>query len=98
MSKSKEIICPLCQGNRFFVKYEAGYIYSYLIDNNAPGVKNKKELLPFLYDSREQKESKQYVECTKCGAKFPCLFSIGSEGMDYNNFKKVVSINNLVIE
>jgi hypothetical protein len=33
------------------------------------------EFLPFLYDDREQKNGRQYLECTRCGARYPCYFN-----------------------
>lgn len=69
------LICPICNNNHFMIKYEAGYIYSYLIDSNAPGLKNDEEFLPFLFDRREQKETRQYIECSSCGSKYPCYFN-----------------------
>jgi hypothetical protein len=63
------------------LKYQATYEYSYRIDENAPGVNNTKELLPYMYDSREQKEANQYIECKSCGTNFPCYFDIWTDGV-----------------
>ena len=70
------LICPVCQKNRFVVKYEASHVYSYVIDSDAPGQKNSDEFLSFQFDNRELLDSAQYVECQTCGAKFPCSFSV----------------------
>lgn len=75
MPDTNFLICPVCQSSQFVVKYEASHIYSYKIDCDAPGQKNKDEFLSFLYDKRELKESDQYVECQSCGTKFPCNFN-----------------------
>lgn len=90
MNSSVHITCPICKGNNFRAKYEATYVYSYVIDSDAPGVKNKEEFLPFLFDNREQKEAKQYMECANCGAKFPCSFSHGNKGIDFTILQKAV--------
>lgn len=71
---TKSIQCPLCKENGFMLKYIATYEYSYIVDTDAPGRCNTDELLSYLYDNREQKESKQYLECRNCGAKYPCYF------------------------
>jgi len=76
MDNSNILICPLCHNNRLIVKYEASHVYSYQIDSDAPGRKNKEEFLSFLYDNRELTHSDQYVECLTCGAKFPCSFNV----------------------
>lgn len=95
MSDYKEVICPVCNGSRFAIKYEAGYIYSYFIDHNAPGLKNEGEFLPFLFDDRQQKESKQYVECMDCRAQFPCFFSVDTKGINHEDLQKIINKNNL---
>lgn len=81
--ENNKILCPTCNSNKLVVKYEAKYVYSYSIDNDVPGLNNKKEFLPFLYDGREQTEAKQYVECCVCGTIYPCFFSQGSQGLDF---------------
>jgi DNA-directed RNA polymerase subunit RPC12/RpoP len=92
--ESSQIVCPQCNSNRLTAKYEAKYVYSYIIDSNAPGLKNKDELLPFLYDNREQVEARQYIKCESCGKEFPCLFSTKSNGIDYNDLRNILSNKN----
>ncbi|HYH02711.1 MAG TPA: hypothetical protein VEC37_06385 [Bacillota bacterium] len=75
MNTSNLLICPSCQGQHFVLKYEAAYVYSYLIDTNAPGKHNNEEFLPFLYDNREQTKALQYLQCRDCGQKYPCYFN-----------------------
>jgi transcription elongation factor Elf1 len=84
--------CPACNGKTLVAKYEAKYVYSYIIDDDAPGLKNTEEFLPFLYDNREQKEARQYIECSVCGAQFPCYFSEGNKGIDFKVFQKAVRL------
>lgn len=75
MNDKKLLVCPVCNGNRFLLKYKATYVYSYFIDSDAPGHKNTAEFLPFMFDSREQKETKQFLECNTCGSEYKCYFN-----------------------
>jgi hypothetical protein len=84
------MICPVCKGSNFTAKYEATYVYSYRIDSDAPGEKNEKEYLPFLFDNRELKEAKEYVECTGCGRQFRCTFSGDSKGIEFTILQKAI--------
>ncbi len=79
MSNTSVLSCPLCHNNRFVVKYEASHVYTYQIDSDAPGRRNKEEFLSFLYDNRELTHSDQYVECLSCGAKYPCSFNVWND-------------------
>lgn len=72
MADSTQLTCPKCHGNQFIMKYEASYVYSYRLDDDAPGKYNVEEFRSYVYDNREQKDSKQYLECQTCGATFPC--------------------------
>lgn len=75
--------CPNCSGSRFLIKYEATYVYSYNVDSDAPGFKNTTEFLPFMFDKREQKDAKQYLECQVCGRQFPYYLDVdGKTGFD----------------
>lgn len=86
--ENNRLICPACSSNELTAKYEAGYIYSYIIDSDAPGLKNTEEFLPFLYDNREQKEARQYVECNTCKTQYPCFFTEGNKGIDFKVLQK----------
>ena len=81
MHHNNHVVCPICNAHHFILKYQATYEYSYRIDENAPGVNNTNELLPYMYDSREQKEAKQYIECKSCGTNYPCYFDKWVEGV-----------------
>ena len=81
--ENNQFLCPACNSKKLMVKYEAKYVYSYEIDNDAPGLKNTTEFLPFLHDKREQTEAKQYIECSFCGTQYPCFFSQGSQDLDF---------------
>lgn len=66
--------CPICSGMDLVLRHEASYIYSYKIDSDAPGLKNSDEFLSYLYDNREQKDSREYIECNSCKAQYPYSF------------------------
>lgn len=74
MCPNHPVICPVCKDHRLILKYVATYEYSYTIDSNAPGIQNTKELLSYMYDKREQKDTKQYIQCNTCGTNYPCYF------------------------
>ncbi len=69
--------CPICSGSELTLRYEASYVYSYVVDSDAPGLKNTEEFLSFLYDRREQKDTRTYVECSRCGTQYPHTFLEG---------------------
>jgi glutaredoxin len=74
---NNEYICPICNSNDLILRHEASYVYSYVIDSDAPGLKNSEEFLSYLYDKREQKDSREYIECKNCGTQFPYTFING---------------------
>ncbi|MDP4181318.1 MAG: hypothetical protein Q8942_09525 [Bacillota bacterium] len=90
-----QVVCPSCNNSKLTAKYEAKYIYSYIIDTDAPGLKNKYETLPFMYDKRDQVEARQYIECDTCGAKYPCFFSQNSIGIDFKVLQKAIKDNQM---
>lgn len=69
--------CPICNSRDLTLRYEAGYVYSYVIDSDAPGLKNSEEFLSFLYDKREQKDTRTFIECNCCKAQYPYTFLDG---------------------
>lgn len=78
--ESKNYSCPVCQGKDLFLKHEASYVYSYLLDSDAPGLKNTDIFSPFLYDRRDQTSSQEYIECDYCKTKFTGDFLYGVLG------------------
>lgn len=78
-------ICPICSSRNLTLRYEASYVYSYVIDADAPGLKNTEEFLSFLYDKRELKDDRTYIECNKCGTQFPYTFLNGV--LDQENYQ-----------
>lgn len=91
MYYSDNIICPVCNDNHLILKYEATYEYSYIIDANAPGLNNTKELLPYMYDRREQKDAKQYLECRTCKTQYPCYFDKWTAGINSKQIQAAIS-------
>lgn len=85
------LICPVCNNSNFLIKYEATYVYSYIIDSDAPGLRNKNEFLPFMFDNREQKDTKQFVECTTCGSQFRCYFNQWDNKIGLKALKEAIS-------
>ncbi|MDD3170117.1 MAG: hypothetical protein PHC91_11730 [Eubacteriales bacterium] len=85
------IICPVCQQTSFVIKYEASHVYSYVVDSDAPGLRNQDEFLSFLYDKRELTNSKQYVECLSCGAKFPCRFNLWNKDTSMKDLQDTIN-------
>lgn len=63
--------CPICKSSKLTLRYEASYVYSYVVDADAPGLKNSDEFLSFLYDKRELKDDRTYVECNQCRTQYP---------------------------
>jgi hypothetical protein len=75
--KSKRYQCPVCDSKELIMRHEASYVYSYVIDNDAPGLMNSDEFLSYLYDKRELKEARTYIECSNCGTQYPSDFLKG---------------------
>ncbi len=98
MNSPKTLVCPLCHGGRFVVKYEVSHVYSYVVDSDAPGRRNNEEYLSFLYDELELTRSDQYLECRTCGAKFPCSFNVWNTDASLKELQDVInqtdSLNN----
>jgi hypothetical protein len=91
MSDTKPLVCPVCSNSNFLIKYEATYVYSYFIDSDAPGLRNTDEFLPFMFDNREQKETKQFLECNKCGSKYTCYFNQWDSKIDIKDLQAAIS-------
>ena len=91
MYHTDPIVCPVCNDNHLVLKYEATYEYSYTLDSNAPGHNNTKELLPYMYDSREQKDAKQYLECSTCKTQYPCYFGKWTDGITAKQIQNALS-------
>ncbi|WP_246615562.1 hypothetical protein [Clostridium thailandense] len=91
MNIDELLICPKCNNNSFNIKREATYVYTYKL--NTPDTKlrsDNKSALPFLFDNREKTCSKEYLECTKCGAHYPCPFFTDTEKIDLTILQKAI--------
>lgn len=64
--------CPACNNRDLTLKREAKFIYSYLLDENAPGLSNDDRFYSFQYDRRERTEAHSYIECNQCGHQIDC--------------------------
>lgn len=92
----KVLACPKCQEKSFIARYESTYVYSYKIDTSKNNDKVKNNgTLPFEFDNREQKNSKQYIECESCGAQFPCSFKLEDEEIDFTIIRKAIRADHL---
>ncbi|NLP30644.1 MAG: hypothetical protein GX363_05880 [Clostridiales bacterium] len=87
---SKRLICSRCNSNSFEIKYEATYVYSYLLDSDAPGLKNREEFLSYMYDNREQKSSKQYIECRSCKTRYPCYYTEWKDDISVEGLQRII--------
>ncbi len=65
-------VCPSCGGQHFSVKREATYVYTYELETPDNENHITEEALPFLFDNREQTGNREYLQCTQCGAQYPC--------------------------
>jgi len=83
---NKSLVCPKCNSKYLKMKRESTYVYTYKIGTPTnENFDDEKENLPFLFDNREEVNSKEYIECEKCGGKYPCSF-------DGNNKKNSLTI------
>lgn len=68
MSTEDHLICPKCQGNRFEMKKEARYLYTYKLDIPLASNWNRQdEPLPFQFHTRDKLSSCEYLQCKDCG-------------------------------
>lgn len=86
--------CPNCSGECFTAKYESAYIYSYKMDTTKInyGTTNT-YAAPFLFQDRQPKYSKQYIECDNCNAQYPAEFTLDSNEVDSLSFSSIVDYN-----
>lgn len=71
MEIDKYLMCPECKGMHFEMRREATFLYTYKLDTPlTKSYSEEEEKLPFLFDYRELLNSKEYLECMSCGAKY----------------------------
>lgn len=90
---SERLVCPVCEGGKFLLKYQATYVYTYVIDSDAPGLNNAERFFSFLYDNREQKETRQYLECDACGSQYQCYFDQWDERVGIKDIQAAIYSN-----
>jgi ribosomal protein L40E len=92
----ESMICTKCNGNHFTVKREATFLYSYKLDTPDTGQWSKDpEALPFLFDYRELIDSHEYLQCEKCGARFPCSLDDRNNTINFTIEGKAVRSDNV---
>lgn len=72
--KASKYKCPICNGSDMTLRHEVNFVYSYEIDEDEPGFKNAEEFLSYKYDKRENKYSREYIECNTCKTQYPSTF------------------------
>ncbi|QZY55746.1 hypothetical protein [Crassaminicella profunda] len=94
MNINEPLICPNCNSKYLKMKHEATYVYTYKINTlNNKNFSNQSENLPFLFDNREEVNSKEYIECEKCGKKYPCSFEHDHQKINLTIVKKAIRSN-----
>ncbi|ROR23971.1 hypothetical protein EDD66_112102 [Mobilisporobacter senegalensis] len=78
--KENKFICPICNSSDMTLRHEVNFVYSYKIDIDEPGLKNSEVFLSYEYDKRENKYSREYIECNRCGTQYPNTFLNGILG------------------
>ena len=89
MKLKKSLICTNCSGSQFTVKRIATYLYSYNLESKDS------EALPFLFDNRELVQSREYLQCEQCGAKFPCVLDEQNKTINFTIEQKAVRANHI---
>ena len=93
---NESLICPKCKGKNFEIKHEATFLYTYKIDSvNGTIDDEESENLPFLFDNREQTCFKEYIECSKCGVKYPCSINKENQTIDLTIMRKAIRADNV---
>lgn len=72
MEMDEFLVCPECNNKNFTIRRKATYVYSYKFNSEEIKRANERvDELPFLFDNRESAKSSEFIECDKCGSKFP---------------------------
>ncbi len=91
MNIDKHLVCPKCNGIYFEVKREATFLYSYKLDTPLTNELNlETDVLPFLFDNREQLNSKEYIKCEDCGANFTCDLNNSNTKIHFTILQKAI--------
>ncbi len=91
MKINQSLNCPKCGSSHFAVKREAAYLYTYKLD--TPDTEHwswQEEMLPFLFDNREQTHDEEYLQCEECGAKYPCQLDLERSHIQLTILQKAI--------
>ena len=89
INQKETLVCTKCSNKEFEMKREATYLYTYDMDNHEKWL-SKTEILPFLFDNREQIDEKEYLVCKKCGSVYPCSLDKVSKEIELTILRKAV--------
>ena len=96
MKINETIICPKCNSKNFEIKHQATYLYTYKIDTTSANTDDvESQNLPFLFDNREQTCFKEYIECNKCGVRYPCSIDTDNQTIDLTIMRKAIRADNI---
>lgn len=91
MDLEKSLTCPKCNGKSFVVKREVTYLYTYKINSdNIQEINDRTHSVPFLFDNREKENSNEYMECEKCGARYPVSLNEHTDRADMTILQKAI--------
>ena len=96
MKVNETLICPKCNNKNFEIKHEATYLYTYKIDITNENIDELESAnLPYLFDNREQTCFKEYIECSKCGKRYPCSIDQENQTIDLTIVRKAIRADNI---
>jgi predicted nucleic-acid-binding Zn-ribbon protein len=87
--------CPKCQNKELIIRREVSYVYSYKIEADDKSIESKLSEYPYLFYNREILDSKDYIQCTKCGTQFPFSFENNSKDAKVTILKKAIRADNV---
>lgn len=91
MDLKESLICPKCSGKNFIIKREVTYLYTYKFNSDSSQeINDRTESAPFLFNNREKEASNEYMECEKCGAKYPVLLNDNNDKIDMTIMQKAI--------
>jgi hypothetical protein len=71
-------------------KHQATFTYSYKIDTGEDNLSPDNRNVSFEFDTRENGDSFQYIQCENCGTKFPCDFNLNPDQFDFTILQKAI--------
>lgn len=70
MKLGHDLSCKKCNSNNFLLRKESTFIYSYKVNVTEIGLDDE-DYLPFIFDNREEKERREFLECQDCKTTYP---------------------------